>query len=79
MKFFKLFICFFLIFLSTFAQRKIPHEVIKENPKRAIKQIKTLKRKEEPAKLTIKVQKIKSSELDVEIDDLRKIITFSLK
>lgn len=77
MKKFNLILCFCFLFFSVFAEKEIPHEIIKENPRKAVKQIKTLLRRDEPAKLTIKVKKIKTKKLDVEIDESRKILSFS--
>lgn len=76
MKKIRIVLYFLFLCLSAFAERQIPHEIITENPTRAVREIKTLKRRQEDAKLTIRVKKIKTTDLQVEIDEVRKIIHF---
>lgn len=76
MKKIRIVLYFLFLCLSAFAEREIPHEIITENPNRAVKEIKTLKRRQEAAKLTIRVKKIKTTEIPVEIDEVRKLIHF---
>ena len=78
MKKIRIVLYFLFLCLTTFAQREIPHEIITKNPNRSVKEIKTLKRRQEDAKLTIRVKKIKTTEIPVEIDEVRKLIYFNI-
>ncbi|MGL6114376.1 MAG: hypothetical protein ACRC1R_04990 [Cetobacterium sp.] len=54
-------------------------ETISENPKVPVREIKTLKRRDEDAQLRLKIKKRKTTELPLEIDEVRKLLFFSLE
>lgn len=79
MKKLKIILYFCFIFLSALGEREIPHEIIRENPQKPVKEIKALKRRKEDARIKLKVKKVKTTELPMEIDEVRRLIFFSLE
>lgn len=69
--FFSFFFHEILLFSET---REVPNIIIKDNPKKEVYQIDTLKRRTKPAELNLTITKIKSKELKMKIDERRKLI-----
>lgn len=63
---------FLLIFQNIFSTREIPHTIIKENPKKEVTEIKTIKKREKDAELNLTITKVKSKNIDVKVDFERK-------
>lgn len=60
--------------ISLSETREVPNIIIKDNPKKEVYQIDTIKRRTKPAELNLTITKIKSKELKMKIDEDRKKI-----
>lgn len=81
--FIKIFIIAFSFFLQNMISfgetREIPNIIIKDNPKKEVYQIDTIKRRTKPAELNLTVTKIKSKEMNMKIDENNKKIIVDIE
>lgn len=77
--FFLIILIFFNNIVSLSETREVPNIIIKDNPKKEVYQIDTIKRRTKPAELNLTVTKIKTEEIPIKIDKKRNIIFADLK
>lgn len=81
--FIKIFIIAFSFFLQNMISfgetREVPNIIIKDNPKKEVYQIDTIKRRTKPAELNLTVTKIKSKEMNMKIDENNKKIIVDIE